>query len=118
MTGQNLCGITYVKYATYAKYALGKVYRMGTLNFYLPDELHKELKHEALDRGIPLKLLIFDILRSYTDKKGAVKLEEGEHEGTSNENGWERSLGESSRNGDETGGDTDGFEVSARSKVS
>ncbi|GAI39121.1 unnamed protein product [marine sediment metagenome] len=42
---------------------------MGELRLSIPNELHKELKQKALDKGISLKQLIIDIFKSYTGEK-------------------------------------------------
>jgi len=42
---------------------------MGELRLSIPNELHKELKQRALDKGVSLKQLIFDIFENYTDKR-------------------------------------------------
>ena len=48
---------------------------MGELRLSIPNELHKELKQRALDKGVSLKQLILDIFEKYTGKK---KSEAGE----------------------------------------
>ncbi len=40
---------------------------MGEIRFPISDELHKELKQIALDRGVSLKKLIVDIFKRYTE---------------------------------------------------
>lgn len=44
---------------------------MGELRIVIPNELHKELKQVALDKGITLKQLILEIFESYTKKEKA-----------------------------------------------
>ncbi|MFC1939979.1 hypothetical protein ACFLXO_04780 [Chloroflexota bacterium] len=43
-----------------------EVMHLGELRFSIPDELHKELKKMALDKGVSLKRLINDIFELYT----------------------------------------------------
>lgn len=38
---------------------------MPTVRVLLPEELHKDLKHRAIDEGIPLKNLIEKALQEY-----------------------------------------------------
>ena len=42
---------------------------MGELRLSIPNELHKELKQRALDKGVSLKQLILDIFENYTGKR-------------------------------------------------
>ena len=42
---------------------------MGELRLYIPNEIHKELKKRALDKGVSLKQLILDIFDTYTAKR-------------------------------------------------
>jgi predicted HicB family RNase H-like nuclease len=46
---------------------------MGELRVNIPNELHKELKRKALDKGISLKQLVIDILESHTNDKKVKK---------------------------------------------
>lgn len=39
---------------------------MGEIRLSIPNNLHKELKQIALDKGITLKQLIIDIFEEYT----------------------------------------------------
>ncbi len=41
---------------------------MGEIRFAISNELHKELKQMALDRGITLKQLIVDVFEQYTEE--------------------------------------------------
>ena len=43
-----------------------EVNQLGEIRVSIPNELHKELKQMALDRGISLKQLIVDIFERYT----------------------------------------------------
>lgn len=55
---------------------------MGEIRFSISDELHKELKQIALDRGISLKQLIADIFKRYTelDRRDKGMIGKGEKE--------------------------------------
>lgn len=41
---------------------------MGNVRLSLPEELHQDLKHEAIDQRIALKDLIVKVLQEYIDR--------------------------------------------------
>ncbi len=50
-------------------YHEGEVYHMGELRLSIPNELHKELKKRALDKGVSLKQLTLKIFEHSTGKR-------------------------------------------------
>lgn len=46
-----------------------EVNQLGEIRVSIPDQLHRELKQVALDKGTSLKQLIVDVLQLYTSKE-------------------------------------------------